>query len=246
MSTASTVTTSAEPDLTLGNDVEIANWICMFVATYADDTPLCPTSFQKEDTVVMCKEMGWEHTKGVLWLMDTETVPVQLQDDAHNVVWCSDPIVLCIRSASTKQVRDYIAVRSSHHSGASAQAPDEGMETQPPPSELSRDDGLQMTLAKDIQELDDDQLLEVLEAIQFEMARREGATILHVLALADIWIPMDGGETSMTYGGVGLEGGGDGKLSSPHSSPPVPHVLMQRLAASSACSCLGWGWVPPE
>ena len=74
MSTTSTVTTLAESDLTLSDDDEIANHICMLVTTHANGTPLCPTSFQKEDAVTMCKGLGWEHPKGVLQLMETEMV----------------------------------------------------------------------------------------------------------------------------------------------------------------------------
>ena len=68
MSTSSTVTTSAEPDLTLGDDDKIANWTCVLVTTHADGTQLCPTS------VVMCEGLGWEHAKGVLQLMEMEMV----------------------------------------------------------------------------------------------------------------------------------------------------------------------------
>ena len=76
MSTASTPTTLAEPDLTLGDDDKIANQICMLVATHTDGTPLCPTSFYQEDAVAMCEGLNQKHLKGVLWLRDIETVLV--------------------------------------------------------------------------------------------------------------------------------------------------------------------------
>ena len=76
MSNAPTVTASVEPDLTLGNDDEIANWTCTLLTTCANGTPLCPTSFHQEDMVVICKGLGLECPKGVLWLTDMETVLV--------------------------------------------------------------------------------------------------------------------------------------------------------------------------
>ena len=74
MSTTSTVTASVEPDLILGDDDEIANQICMLVATHANGTLLCPTSFQQDDAVVLCEGLGQECPKGVMWLMEMETV----------------------------------------------------------------------------------------------------------------------------------------------------------------------------
>ena len=68
MSNASMVTTSVELDQTLGDDTEIANWICILVATQGDGTPLCPTSFKEEDVVELCIGLGQEHPEGVLQL----------------------------------------------------------------------------------------------------------------------------------------------------------------------------------
>ena len=91
----------------------------------------------------------------------------------------------------------------------------------------------------DISELDNDQLWEVLEAIRFEMARREGhhphtgnpgpihgslgAVVRPAWSMRE-WAP---------------KGGGDGKLLSPSSGPPVLHGLMEMLATFSAHLQLG-------
>ena len=133
----------ADPDPTLGNDDDIANWICMLVTTCADGTLLCPISFQQEDAVAMFEGCNQECPEGMLQLMATEMV-LTLQSDCEMMatihwltaamVWHGNPILLHIQPLSTNQVRDYKAMRSSHPSGTSAQAPDEGLEIQPPPS----------------------------------------------------------------------------------------------------------------
>ena len=90
---------------------------------------------------MMCEGLGQKDPEGILWL--TETVPVfqcnsEMMAIMHHLivatVWHGKPIVLHIWPLNTKQVRDYIAVRSSPPSGASVQAPDEGVEAKPPPS----------------------------------------------------------------------------------------------------------------
>ena len=48
------------------------------------------------------------------------------------------------------------------------------MDNWPLPSKPSLDNRAQMELTRDVQDLDDDQLWEVLEALQMETARREG------------------------------------------------------------------------
>ena len=68
------VTTSAEIDLTLGDDTKIGNQICILVATQGNGTPLCPSSFKEENTVELFVGLGQEHQEGVLQLLDTETV----------------------------------------------------------------------------------------------------------------------------------------------------------------------------
>ena len=103
MSTTSIVTTLAGPDQTLGDDDEIANQVCMLVATCADGTPLCPTTFHQEDVVLMSKGLGQEHPKGMLQLMEmvltfqsnSEMMATSCQLAAATV-WQCDTIVLCI------------------------------------------------------------------------------------------------------------------------------------------------------
>ena len=69
----STVTTLAVRDLTLGNELEIANCICILAATQGDSTPFHPDSFQEEE-VELCIGLGQAHPECVVWLSDTETV----------------------------------------------------------------------------------------------------------------------------------------------------------------------------
>ena len=45
-------------DLTLGDDTEIVNKICIMVVTQGDGTPLCPTSFKEEDVVELGAGVG--------------------------------------------------------------------------------------------------------------------------------------------------------------------------------------------
>ena len=74
MSMAFTVTASAAHDLPLGNEHEIANYICILAATQEMGTPLHPDSFQEKDIINLC--IGWSHAhpEGVLWLLDIEMV----------------------------------------------------------------------------------------------------------------------------------------------------------------------------
>ena len=99
------VTTSAEMDLTLGNDTEIANQICILVATKGNGTQLYPTSFTKEGTVKLCVVLSQGHTEGVLWLLDTEVVltfwynPEMMATMcclAVAMAWHGEPIKCCI------------------------------------------------------------------------------------------------------------------------------------------------------
>ena len=105
------MTASMEPDLTLGDDDEIANQICMLVTTHVDGTTLCPTLFHQEDMVAMCEGLGQECPKGVLQLMEMETVLTFWSDSdmmttmcwlAVATIWCSSPIVLHIQLLSAK------------------------------------------------------------------------------------------------------------------------------------------------
>ena len=89
-------------------------------------------------------------------------------------VWHGSLIVFQTWLLSTKQVMDYIATRANCPFGTSMQVPDEGVEFQPPSVNPAQTMGLWRTLTRDIWEPNNDQLWEVLEAIQFETARREG------------------------------------------------------------------------
>ena len=74
------------------------------------------------------------------------------------------------------QVRDYIAAQSSHPSDTQVPVHCEGIGTQPLPSGPHLDNRPQTDLAtRDLWDLDDDQLWEVLEAVHLETARWEGA-----------------------------------------------------------------------
>ena len=74
MSTASTATALVVCDLTLGNKHEIANCICILVATLGDGTPFPHNSFLEEDLVELCVGLGKAHQEGVLQLLETEAV----------------------------------------------------------------------------------------------------------------------------------------------------------------------------
>ena len=121
------MTASVEMDMTLGEDNEIGNQICILVATQGNGTPLCPSSFKEEDAVSLCTGLGQEHPKGVLWLLDTKTILAfqcdsNLMAAAHHltaamVLW-GKPLKLCILPQKGRQVKDYIAVRSSYPSSA--------------------------------------------------------------------------------------------------------------------------------
>ena len=94
--------------------------------------------------------------------------------------WCSKPVRLCIWSPMTMQVRDYLAAWSSHLSGTHMPIKGEGVDTQPLPSEPHLDNGPQMELTtRDLWDLDNDQLQEALEVVQFKTARKEGAAPTH-------------------------------------------------------------------
>ena len=72
------------------------------------------------------------------------------------------------------QVRDYIVARSSHPSGA--WMPLQGRGWIPDLSPVTPTQMMGPRLTRDAWDLDDDQLQEVLEALQMETARREGST----------------------------------------------------------------------
>ena len=82
------MTTLVVHDLTLGNENEIVNPMCILAATQGDGTLLYPDSFQKEDTVELYVGLGQAHLEGVLWLLETELVLVfwvWLRNDGHDM-----------------------------------------------------------------------------------------------------------------------------------------------------------------
>ena len=127
MSTSSTVTVLAEMDSTLGNDIDIWNWICVLVSTWGDGTMLGHSSYKEQDMVKVCIRLGQEHAQGVLQLSDIEAV-LAFQCDADMMamtchltaakVWWGEPIILHILPLKDRQVREYIAKRSIYPSGA--------------------------------------------------------------------------------------------------------------------------------
>ena len=202
MSTTSTVPALAEPDPTLGNDNETANWNCMLVATCTDGTLLCPTSFHQEDAVVMSEGLGQEHPKGVLWLIEMEMILVfqsnsEMMATIHwlavAIVWHSDPTVLCIWPLSTKQVNPALMMGSGG-----------------PLPWISRN--LIMTSCGNH-----------WRPLDLRQLGGKLASPPHRSSQANMWVPGGGSKASMACEGVGLEGGGNGKLSSSYSSLPVLH-----------------------
>ena len=92
-----------------------------------------------------------------------------------------------------------------------------------------------MQLARDNQDLDDDQIWEALEALQMETAQLEEVAPPHRLPWGSLRVPGGKGEADMDDGKVSLRGGGDGDIVSPHSGLQVPLGLMQMSAVSSTC-----------
>ena len=72
MSFSCMVTTSAEMDPAMGDNINVRNGVCLLVTTHGDETPLYPSSFREEDVVALCIKIGKEHPEGVLKLLDTE------------------------------------------------------------------------------------------------------------------------------------------------------------------------------
>ena len=144
---------------------------------------LGPTSFGEKDAIELCIGLGQEHPEGVLQLSDTETFLAFLSDFnlmallhcfAAAMGWCWKPVKLCIQPQTSMQVRNYIAARSSCPCGAQSPAPGGQVETWPLHSKPYLDNGCQMEQTRDLQDLDDDLLWEMLQAVQLEAARREG------------------------------------------------------------------------
>ena len=128
MSTSSTVTASVEVDtVTLGDDIDIRNGTCILVTIQGDSIPLGPSSFKEQDVVELCIQLDQEHPEGVFQLLDTEAVLAfwcytNMMATTHHlkaakVCW-GEPIVLHILPPKGEKVREYIAKRGLHPSGA--------------------------------------------------------------------------------------------------------------------------------
>ena len=59
----SMVTVLVVCDFTLGDEHNIANCICILVATHGDGTPFYPESLQEEDLGELCMGLGQTHQK---------------------------------------------------------------------------------------------------------------------------------------------------------------------------------------
>ena len=122
MSNLSTVTASVEMDPTLGDDIDVGNWICILVTTCDDCTPLCPSSFKRAGHGWVMHRVGQGHPEGVLQLLDSEVILVfQCKSDmmvrAHHLtvamVWWGESLMLHILSPKGRQVREYVTKRIS-------------------------------------------------------------------------------------------------------------------------------------
>ena len=125
---------------------------------------------------------------------------------------------------------DCIAVRSSHPSGTGAPVQGRGgYLTCPQWAHL--DKGTCLELTRDVQDLDDDQLWEMLEALQMETARRKGAAHPHGHLQDSLRVPGGSSEANTDDGEVGLRGGDGAKWAytaahkSPHADVDVGHLL---------------------
>ena len=66
ISATSTVTALAVRDLTLGDECEIANGICILAATQGNGTSFCSDFFWEEDMVKLCVGLGQANLETVL------------------------------------------------------------------------------------------------------------------------------------------------------------------------------------
>ena len=107
------------------------------------------------------------------------------------------------------QMRNYNAARMSHPISAQATCAGWGVDAWPLLSEPTSDSGPQLEFTRDVWDLDDDQLREVLEALHLEMARWEGSAPTQVI-LGSLRIPWGSSKGDMDGGKVDLKGRGDG------------------------------------
>ena len=126
----SAVTASVVRDLTLGDELQIVNHICILAATQGDGTLFHPNSFQEEDLFKLCIGLGQAHPEGVLWLLDTKTVlsfwsGSEMVAMTHlftaAMAWHDKPINMCVCPPTAAQVREHVALRGRLPSGAQVQ-----------------------------------------------------------------------------------------------------------------------------
>ena len=132
MSTTSTVTALVVCDSTLGDEHELANPICILVATHGDGTSFSHDSFQEEDLVELCMGLGQAYPEGVLLISETKillkfqsTIEMSAMTCLLGVAmaWHDEPIRLCICPPTSTHIRDYAAVRGKHPFGTQASIP---------------------------------------------------------------------------------------------------------------------------
>ena len=160
--------------------------------------------------VKLCIGLGQEHPEGVLQPSDTEVVlTFQCDTDIMAVmcsltaamVWWGEPIMLHIPLPKVRQVREYIAMRGSHPSGTQAHVEGKGEGIWPLPRLPSLDkvpledqaSTPQVELARDVQDLNDEQLQQTLEALQAGTAQKEGAVTLLGSPQGNVRGPMGSG-----------------------------------------------------
>ena len=164
--------------------------------------------------VVMCKGLGWEQPQRVCcssqtWKQSSHSRATLRWWPQHASASSGQGLVWqphCALYLSPKYQVDKrlnSCMRSSWPSGTSVQAPDEGWNSSLPQWTHPRWWALEDPHHAISVKLDNDQLREVLEAIQFKTARREWATPPHGSPWVNTWIPGGSGETSMVYQGSG-------------------------------------------
>ena len=74
MSTTSTATALVVHGPTLGSAHDLANYICILVATLGNGTPFSPNSIHEEDLMQLCMGLGQAHLDGVFQISETEAL----------------------------------------------------------------------------------------------------------------------------------------------------------------------------
>ena len=122
MFTTSRVTAVAAHDPTLGDVHDLASCIWVLAATHGDGTLFSQDSFQEEDLVELCMDLGQPHPDGVLQISETKALftfqitakmmaTTQLLGVA--MAWCDEPIRLCTHHPTNTYIRDYAADRGT-------------------------------------------------------------------------------------------------------------------------------------